>query len=299
MDVSVIIPSYNSADTIDGTLDALERQRTHREYEVIVVDCSENDAVEQLVNRRAHGRCIRRATRFNPGEGRNIGAQAASGELLVFVDSDVVLESDALENAWSFYQQGNRLFGGALELNEACNPTMASYLEHYFFNHESQQKRPPCERANLSSALMVVQKKLFVEAGGFKDIPRMQDTELTERLRKQGVVLKFSPAVVGYQIQDSPMKKVLRKIFINGQNLYSIRYSSDMTLPKKLMFLALLPVMALFKIFRIIGRQLRYQDLRKRCITLLLVPLFLVSGVYWMFGFYNAILFNRGISQQR
>lgn len=95
------------------------------------------------------------------------------------------------------------------------------------------------------------------------------------------------------------MNKVLRKIFINGQNLYSIRYRSDMTLSKKIGFVLLLPVMALAKTVRIIGRQLRYQNLRQRCITLLLVPLLIVSGFYWMLGFYNAILFDRGISQQR
>jgi glycosyltransferase involved in cell wall biosynthesis len=299
MNLSVIIPSYNSADTIDGTLDALENQTANFDYEVIVVDCSDDDSVERVVASRSKAQCLRRSTRFNPGEGRNVGAEAAKGELLVFVDSDVILDSEALSSAWDFYCQGNLLFGGALELNEAYNPSMASYLEHYFFNHESQKHRPPCERANLSSALMIVQRKLFLDAGGFKDIPRMQDTELTERLRRQGVCLKFAPTVVGFQIQDSPMKKVLRKIFINGQNLYSIRYRSDMTIPKKLLFLLLLPLMAGYKVLRIIGRQLRYQDLRKRCITLLLLPLFIVSGIYWMLGFYNGILFDRGISQQR
>lgn len=299
MNISVIIPSYNTAHTIGATLEALDRQQTALDYDIIVVDCSDDDAVARIIASTPKARCLRRDTRFNPGEGRNIGAEDATGELLVFVDADVVLDQSALANAWQFYQQGHCLFGGALELNEGQAPTIASYLEHYFFNHESQRQRPACDRTNLSSALMIVQRKLFLEAGGFKDIPRMQDTELTERLHRRGVNLKFCPAVVGFQIQDSPMNKVLRKIFINGQNLYSIRYRQDITVAKKLLFLCLLPLMASAKIARIIGRQLRYQDLRKRCITLLLVPLLLVSGIYWMLGFYNAILFDRGISQQR
>lgn len=299
MNISVIIPSYNTAHTIAATLDALARQQAALDYEVIVVDCSDDQSVVQLVEAAPRARCLHRDKRFNPGEGRNLGAAAATGELLVFVDADVVLDQAALANAWQFYRQGHCLFGGALELNEKQATGIASYLEHYFFNHESQRQRPTCERANLSSALMMVERQLFLDAGGFKDIPRMQDTELTERLRRRGVSLKFAPSVVGFQIQDSPMNKVLRKIFINGQNLYSIRYRRNMTLFKKMMFLCLLPLMMLAKIARIIGRQLRYQNLRRRCITLLLVPLLIVSGVYWMLGFYNAILFDRGISQQR
>ncbi len=303
MDLTVIIPSYNSAATIADTLNALELQVASLDspfhYEILVVDCSDDNSVEQVVAKFSKATCLRRDIRFNPGEGRNIGARAAAGELLLFVDADVILEGSALKNSWDFYRQGNHLFGGALELNEQHDTTVASYLEHWFFNHESQRHRPVCNRANLSSALMAVQRKLFLDAGGFSDIPRMQDTEITERLRRQGVKVRFAPAVVGFQIQDSPMKKVLRKIFINGQNLYSIRYKSDMSLGKKLLFIALLPLMALFKVGRIICRQLRYQNLRKRCITILLVPLLLVSGIYWMLGFYYGILFNRGISQQR
>ena len=63
--------------------------------------------------------------------------------------------------------------------------------------------------------------------GGFADIPRMQDTELTERIRNSsGTQLGFEPSVVGYQIQDSNLKKVLKKIYITGNNIYFLRYQN-------------------------------------------------------------------------
>lgn len=299
MDISVVIPSYNSQEVIEDTLDAIVKQQTSCLYEVIVVDCSDDDRVEQLVARRERANCVRREQRFNPGEGRNMGAEVAQGELLMFVDADVELDSDALTNAWTFYQQGNLLFGGALELDERHGPTAASYLEHYFFNHEAQRQRPPRDRANLSSALLLVERALFIRHGGFTDIPRMQDTEFTERLRCHGVRVGFTPSVVGFQIQDAPMSKVLKKIFINGQNLYSIRYRKNMTVTKKIVFMVLLPLLTSAKVIRIVGRHLRYQNLRNRCITLLLVPLLFLSGFYWMVGFYHGLINNRGVSQQR
>jgi GT2 family glycosyltransferase len=297
MKLSVVIPSYNTAATLGATLDALEAQVDAPEFEVIVVDCSDDYAVESLVARRTGARTVRRSERFNPGEGRNIGSREAQGELLVFVDSDVILRTDALSEAWRYFQQGHQMFGGALELNEQ-DADRASYLEHYFFNHESQLGRPACARSNLSSALMVVNRELFLSVGGFRDIPRMQDTELSERLAKQGVELTFTPSVVGYQIQDSPMPKVLRKVFLNGRNLYFIRYAKS-GLGKKVGFFFLLPAVSATKTLRIILRHLRYQDARKRWITLRTTPDLILAGAYWMAGFYDGLLFQKGISGER
>lgn len=297
MDISVVIPSYNTAGTIGKTLDALSRQVTTGSFEVIVVDCSETDAVAAICEKSGLVRLVREQKRFNPGEGRNIGARAATGTLLVFVDADVHLAQDALEAALSYYQAGHFMFGGALELDET-EATTASYLEHWFFNHEAQAGRPECPRANLSSALMVVERELFLSAGGFADIPRMQDTELSERMARRGVSLTFTPTVLAHQVQDSPMGQVLRKVRVNGRNLYFIRHGAASWL-RNLGFFLLLPAMALAKVTRIVARHLRYQDARKRLVTVRLMPLLYWAGVEWMLGFYAALIFRGGISRQR
>jgi GT2 family glycosyltransferase len=297
MEISVIIPSYNTQDTLGATLDALDCQQDVPAFEVIVVDCSDTDAVEQIVSQRPRVRILRRTQRFNPGEGRNIGAREAQGRLLMFVDADVTLRRDALCAALAYWQKGNRMFGGALELNEERADT-ASYLEHYFFNHESQIGRPEGRRNNLSSALMLVERELFLSAGGFRDIPRMQDTELSERLRAEGIELTFTPTVVGYQIQDSPLRKVLRKVYLNGRNLYFIRYAQHGP-SRRILFLGALPAISAAKTARIIVRHLRYQDLHRRLITLAISPCLALAGAYWMAGFYAALIFRKGISRER
>tara|TARA_R110002073_G_scaffold151404_3_gene305568 strand:- start:6 stop:899 length:894 start_codon:yes stop_codon:yes gene_type:complete len=297
MELTVVIPSYNTEDTLGATLDALAVQVGCGEFEVVVVDCSDDDRVERLAAGRSRVRVLRRRKRFNPGEGRNIGAAAAQGKLLVFVDADVTLRADALSAAMAYHQLGHRVFGGALELNEA-RANIASFLEHYFFNHESQIGRPPCLRSNLSSALMVVERVLFVTEGGFRDIPRMQDTEFSERLARNGITLTFTPTVVGFQIQDAPIPKVLRKVYISGRNTYSIRYGRASSL-QRAAFCVLLPLISAAKTIRIIGRHLRYQDFRRRLITLAISPHLAVAGACWMLGFYGALIFKSGISRER
>ena len=299
MNVSVVIPSYNAQENLVATLNALAAQLFDGELEVIVTDCSDTNAVEELCERYDIAKYHHEEERFNPGKGRNIGANIAQGELLVFVDADVVLDKHAIAEAWKFYQQGNRIFGGALELNEkTVKPTIASYIEHYYFNSESQMHRPVCERPNLSSALMIFQRSLFLEVGGFKDIPRMQDTELTERLRKSGHTLSFCPAVVGLQIQDSPLAKVFRKIFIVGKNMYFIRYQHASIAKKAALFL-LLPLIASVKILRIVARHLIYNDTRRRVIAFVISPLLFAAGMFWMCGLYKSMIFGGEISRRR
>lgn len=299
MDISVVIPSYNTQEFIGATLKYLSKQVTNKTVEIIVVDCSPHELVKNIVAQYPQARYQHRTERFNPGEGRNIGAQLAQGDLLVFIDSDVKLADSSLTNAWSHLQQGYQIFGGALELNtEICDDT-AAYLEHYFFNHESQARRPACERANLSSALMCFKRSVFLAAGGFKDIPRMQDTELTERLKRKGHQLQFFPDVLAYQTQDSPLRKVLNKIFINGQNLYYIRYQPSMNFSKKIALFCLLPFVSGTKTLRIIGRHLRFQSWPNKFRTLALSPLLILGGIYWMVGFYDALITEQGISRNR
>lgn len=299
MDISVVIPSFNTQDTIATTLEYLSKQNTSANYEIIVVDCSEHDQVKNIVQQYPKARYEHRSERFNPGEGRNIGARLAGGELLVFIDADVQLATGSLAAAWNHLQEGHTIFGGALELNTRVSDDSAAYLEHYFFNHESQALRPACERSNLSSALMCFKRSVFLDAGGFKDIPRMQDTELTERLRKAGHKLYFFPDILAYQTQDSPLTKVLRKIYINGQNLYYIRYKPTITPAKKALFFCLMPVMTGVKTLRIIGRHLRFQSPANKLRTLLISPLLMMGGIYWMVGFYNALITEKGISKNR
>ena len=298
MNISIVIPSYNSQDNLERTLAAISKQTGDIVYEVIVVDCSETDAVVKICNQFPFAKCHVESEKFMPGKGRNIGANLASGDLLIFVDSDVVLESDALQHAWNYYQEGNKIFGGSLELNVKVKANISSYLEHFYFNHESQRNRPKCSRSNLSSALMLFDREVFLKEGGFKNIPRMQDTELTERLVSKGYALTFTPTVIGYQIQNSPMNKVLRKILITGKNLYFIRYQKQPFLKKLFLFVAL-PLIAIFKILRIIFRHIMYQTNYNRMVTVLLTPLLFLSGFIWMWGFYSSMVFGGQISNKR
>ncbi|KJY75102.1 glycosyltransferase family 2 protein [Vibrio nigripulchritudo] len=297
MKLSVIIPSYQSQDNLGRNLSALAKQMDKVDAEVLVVDCSPGNEVDQICAQYPFVRLLKEEKRFNPGGGRNIGAKSANGDYLVFADADVVLDEQALQNVAKHASEGAKIFGGALDLDKKGDVTLTSYIEHYYFNHESQSSRTPTERANLSSALMTIEKALFDEIGGFSDIPRMQDTELTERLVRMGHTLHFFPDVIGYQIQDSPFKKVIKKIYITGNNLFFLRYQKKDGGMNKWLLALLLPLMMLAKITRINLRNLKYAF--SPFMLLVLCPIMYFCGFAWMLGFYKGIFVSDGIAAGR
>ncbi|MEQ1803546.1 MAG: glycosyltransferase family A protein, partial [Gammaproteobacteria bacterium] len=101
-DVSVVIPSWNSARTIGGCLDALLAQVTTLEYEVLVVDSGTDDTAEVVRRYAPRVQLIRSPARLFPGPARNLGLRQARAPLVAFTDTDCLPDPgwlDALHRA--------------------------------------------------------------------------------------------------------------------------------------------------------------------------------------------------------
>ena len=93
--ISVIIPVYNGEKFLHGCLDAL-KSTAYSEYELIVVDdCSTDRSAE--ISRDKSARVLRMSRQSGPGAARNLAVEEARGEVLFFVDADVVVKPDTLE----------------------------------------------------------------------------------------------------------------------------------------------------------------------------------------------------------
>ncbi|MBP9864512.1 glycosyltransferase [Patescibacteria group bacterium] len=86
--LSIVIPTKNEAPMLPLLLDSIKAQ-TFKEYEVIVADAHSTDTTRQIAE--AFG--ARVVDGGMPGPGRNAGAHAAVGEVILFLDADVQLAS--------------------------------------------------------------------------------------------------------------------------------------------------------------------------------------------------------------
>jgi glycosyltransferase involved in cell wall biosynthesis len=97
--VAVVIPAYNAAATIDGTIRSV-RAQTHARLEILVVDDGSSDATPQIVQlHMAADSRIRLLRQANGGvaSARNRGWKEATAELIAFIDADDLWAADKIE----------------------------------------------------------------------------------------------------------------------------------------------------------------------------------------------------------
>lgn len=115
--LTVIIPAYNEVgfltDSIQHVLVAASVLRTEcdAKTELIVVDNCSTDATPELAE--SLGARVIQSNARSIGAVRNAGAEAASGDVLVFVDADAKIHKDGLAAVWRAIDGG--IVGGGFE----------------------------------------------------------------------------------------------------------------------------------------------------------------------------------------
>lgn len=98
--ISVIIPTYNSAEYIAETLESVCTQ-TYRNIEILVIDDCSNDDTSEIVKKYAYKDARIRLISLDENKGaanaRNIGTKSAVGEWVSFLDSDDLWTPNKLE----------------------------------------------------------------------------------------------------------------------------------------------------------------------------------------------------------
>lgn len=106
---SIIVPTFNSEETILRALESVKRQ-TYRNYECIVVDDGSTDSTCQLceafIGLHDSYRLIRLSTNSGVATARNVGLSAITGDVVVWLDSDDYIESNALEELSNVFKDG-------------------------------------------------------------------------------------------------------------------------------------------------------------------------------------------------
>jgi glycosyltransferase involved in cell wall biosynthesis len=205
MHLSVVIPTYNRLPILRQCLQALESQRLAAPmegFEVVVVDDGSSDATVSWINQaqaRGHLPHVRLICQEHggPAAGRNRGVEAARGDVIVFIDSDLVVTADfllqharGLQQDWQ--RSGNRLsftYGAVINTANFANPTA------------ERHKLRDLSWAYFATGNVAIERQLLERAGLFDTAFRLygwEDLELGERLRQLGVRLVRCPAAVGY-----------------------------------------------------------------------------------------------------
>ena len=107
--ISLIIPFYNSEETLQKCLDSVAAQTVDKEkLEVILVNDGSTDGSEEIAKKFASEKTFATIiTRSHGGSGaaRNSGITAARGKYIAFLDADDSLSADAMKNTVDFFEE--------------------------------------------------------------------------------------------------------------------------------------------------------------------------------------------------
>ena len=105
VDVSIIIPAYNNAPFLRGSLDSVLNQKTKHTFEAVVIDDGSTDETPEILKEyTGRIRHIRQENRGHSGA-RNAGLDICRGRYILFHDSDDTLCQGALEKLMSCAQK--------------------------------------------------------------------------------------------------------------------------------------------------------------------------------------------------
>ncbi len=203
MQISVIIPVFNGGSTFGRCLAALWKS-DYSDWECIVVDDGSTDnSVEIAQQFGARVVCSKRP-KSGPAIARNLGAKSAQGDILFFIDADVLVKTETLSKVADVL--------GKADVPAACigsyddYPTEGNFLSQYrnllhHFTHQTANE----EATTFWTGCGAIRRQVFEEMEGFStNFPRpsIEDIEFGYRLKAQGYRISMAK-----HIQVSHMKR--------------------------------------------------------------------------------------------
>lgn len=193
--VSVIVCSYNGAKTLDRCLESLKHVN-YPDYEVILVDDGSKDNTQEIAAKHSWVVNIKQVNK-GLSVARNVGAQAAQGEIIAYTDSDCMADPD-----WLYYLVGTLISGDyagvggpnisppAEDWIQACVAAAPGGPNHVLLTDVIAEHIPGCN--------MAFYKWAFEKVGGFDPEYRKagDDVDFCWRLQQEGQVIAFSPSAI-------------------------------------------------------------------------------------------------------
>jgi rSAM/selenodomain-associated transferase 2 len=206
--ISIIIPTYNEAAQITSKLANIERSTRE---EIVIADGGSQDDT-RVIGSSFGARVIvssrGRATQMNAG------AAAAKGEILVFLHADTHLP----KGYHGYIREAMCRPGtvaGAFKLRFEGRTTPLLRFIEYTANWRSKFLQIP-----FGDQGIFLQRALFAEVGGFREIPIMEDLELIRRLKPRGRIT-IVPAYVTTSGRRYEALGTLRRTLINKASITS------------------------------------------------------------------------------
>lgn len=180
MNISFIIPAYNEQEHITDVIRSINTvmDNVPYTYEIIVVDDASTDDTCSLT-KHTNARLITLNQRVYVAQVRNIGAANAKGNILVFLDGDVLLTPEwgqEIQNVHETVLNGRVVTGSVVAIPEKTTWVVRSWFTPILNK----------QRNYINSGHLIVSQTLFNQIGGFDEtLETGEDSDFSARAKKQ------------------------------------------------------------------------------------------------------------------
>ena len=219
--LSVIVVSCNAEDTIGRCLSALQNQETDEDYEVILVDSSDDDATANVARRFPEVLLYRFSDRKFPGHARNLGIARARGEILAFTDADCISDRSWVGEILRAHDDPYPVIGGTID-----NGNPESYVGWAYYFCELSQWMPGTPAGpmiDIPTGCLSMKRWAFEKYGPFLEGTYSSDTAFNWRLAENGHLPEFVPSIRVAHINETNLVNYLRKKVFHGKCFASVR----------------------------------------------------------------------------
>jgi len=208
MKISVVIPTYNEEKGLEKFLKQFNRQTLPRnEIEIIIVDGDSTDKTRQIAEKYADVVIIQKSK--GVGGARNDGVEIAKAEIVTTTDADVILAPFWLEKIYKHFEKDDNLvllFGAGYPITKQKVIQFFMGLKRIITQifakfHISYLAEGP------NTAF---RKKHFLQVGGYSDLPVMDDTEITSRMRHRGKIIYDNSVFVYASVRRTEKKGTIQ-----------------------------------------------------------------------------------------
>jgi GT2 family glycosyltransferase len=200
--LSIIVPAHNSRHDLRECLTALTAE-CGPDAELIVVDDASTDETP-FIAAAFTARVLRLSKNAGPATARNRGAAQARGDILFFVDADVVVAPGTVARMRKTFADdlGVAAVFGSYDATPRADGIVSRYrnLLHHFIHQQG-----PAEASTFWAGCGAIRRSVFEEVGGFDErrFPHssIEDIELGHRLRKAGHRIRLDKTLQGTHLK--------------------------------------------------------------------------------------------------
>ena len=215
MRVSVVIPCFKDSATLGRALDSVFAQSRVADEVIVVNDASpETREVEAVLAAYPSVKYVVNSKNLGLASTRNVGVQAASGNIISFLDADDELHPQKIELQLSLYRAGSAVSCNTTRIGDERGIDHAARYPSEVKYSTLADSSTLVRRNTLTGASLMLSRELFLSLGGYDGTLRScEDFDLWLRLLDTGVpVFNIDLPLYLYRINENGLSRNLLNI---------------------------------------------------------------------------------------